>query len=670
MTESKSLEAGLQSKDASVVHGERRFRSIADAIPLIVWTANPNGELDYYNQQWEIYTGYTSEQTKGWGWAPVLHPDDLQRCINVWTRAYTTGEPYEIEYRFKRAADGIYRWYLGRAIPLKDEAGTIIKWLGTGTDIDDQIRAKELLNQAYLEVENIVKERTAELASANQMLVRQNEIRKAAVEALQRDSIRLNEIIATQYMLAKAVLDLDAFIELVVSRMALLTAAHGVVVELREGDELINKAATGSEALLPGMRQVMQNSLSGLCMESRDVLMSHDTENDPRVNLDLCRKINARSMVVAPLIHAGTPIGVLKIIGAQPHAFGERDIQTLQLMAGLIGAAIGHQTDYETSRRLLSERKAAIETLQKEVEHRIRMEETVRSNEIRTRAIIDSSYDAFVAMDENGVITDWNQQSGALFGWTRQEAVGKLLADLVIPPRYRRTHTEGMQRFLRTGVDAVLDRRIELVALRRSGQEFPVELTIRALQHPGGYEFCAFLRDITERKEIEKRLLYLAQNDSLTEIPNRSLFNDRIAEAMKRAQREKSLMALLYLDIDDFKSVNEHYGHKTGDELLKEFAHRLRVSVRATDTVARLGGDEFTVIMEELKHPSDAERVASKILRHVGEEMLLKEVILNVTASIGIAYYHEEVMEADQLVHHADQALYRAKLAGRNGMST
>ena len=127
MTKIKNAKDTALDEDAFVKGTERRFRSLADAIPLIVWTANPNGELDYYNQQWEIYTGFTAEETQGWGWAPVLHPDDLQRCIDKWTKAFTTGELYEIEYRFKRAADGAYRWHLGRAIPFRDESGTIIK---------------------------------------------------------------------------------------------------------------------------------------------------------------------------------------------------------------------------------------------------------------------------------------------------------------------------------------------------------------------------------------------------------------------------------------------------------------------------------------------------------------------------------------------------------------
>lgn len=492
---------------------ERQLRALADAIPLIVWTADPNGELDYYNRQWEIYTGFSAEETKGWGWAPVLHPDDLQRCIERWTQAFTSGEPYEIEYRFKRAQDGSYRWHLGRATPFKDENGTILKWFGTGTDINDQVQGRERLNQAYTEIEKVVEARTAELAAANQMLTRQNEVRKEAVEALQQDSLRLNEIITTQYKLAEAILDHEAFIMLVIERIALLTHAHGAVFELVEGDEAVYKAATGTIQHHLGLRLKLVHSLSGLCILSGQVLSCNDTETDPRVDLEACRKIKARSMVAAPLIHAGKPVGVLKIMSELPDAFSERDIQTLQLMAGLIGAAIGHQADFEANRKLLLGRTEALDALNNEIEHRARVEATIRDNEWRTRMIIESAYDAFIAIDQHGAVSDWNQQAETIFGWSRQEALGAVLADLIIPEPYRQAHCLGMQHFLKTGEGSVLNKPIELVGLRRGGEEFPVELTIRAMQFKEGYEFCAFLRDITERKALEQKLLRLSQSE-------------------------------------------------------------------------------------------------------------------------------------------------------------
>ncbi len=140
------------------------FRLLADTIPQIVWTANPDGLLDYYNRHWINYTGMNVEDTKGSGWQPVLHPDDLEECVATWNLSIKTGEPYEIQYRFKRASDGAYRWHLGRALPVKNEMGQIIKWFGTSTDIDDQRRNAEVL-------EKLVLERTEALRQANTSLI-------------------------------------------------------------------------------------------------------------------------------------------------------------------------------------------------------------------------------------------------------------------------------------------------------------------------------------------------------------------------------------------------------------------------------------------------------------------------------------------------------------------
>ncbi|HVQ36923.1 MAG TPA: response regulator, partial [Pyrinomonadaceae bacterium] len=145
---------------------EEDLRQLADAMPQIVWTSNPDGALDYYNQRWLDYTGMTLEETKGWGWRPILHPEDLALCLEAWGESVRTGEAYEIKYRFKRASDGAYRWHLGRASAIRDEHGQIIKWFGTATDIDDAKRTEEALELSHAQLETRVEQRTAELQEA------------------------------------------------------------------------------------------------------------------------------------------------------------------------------------------------------------------------------------------------------------------------------------------------------------------------------------------------------------------------------------------------------------------------------------------------------------------------------------------------------------------------
>jgi two-component system, sensor histidine kinase and response regulator len=153
---------------ATLREGAERYNFLADTVPQIIWTARPDGGLDYYNKAWFDYTGLTLEETKDWGWGVVLHPDDLQHAIDRWTRSFTTGENYEVEYRFKRASDGAYRWHLGRALPMRDELGEIVQWVGTCTDIDDARCSKEMLQTANDELGLRVLERTSELHAAKE----------------------------------------------------------------------------------------------------------------------------------------------------------------------------------------------------------------------------------------------------------------------------------------------------------------------------------------------------------------------------------------------------------------------------------------------------------------------------------------------------------------------
>ena len=165
-TEKWNLSAGMRERTRRLQESEERYRFLAEAVPGIVWTARPDGSVDYGNKRVQEYAGKTLEQIRDWGWKDLLHPDDLQHALARWNRSLQTGEAYEIEYRLKRAADGAWRWHLARALPLRNAEGRIVQWIGTATDIDDQKRAEEVLRQAQAELEKRVAERTEELASA------------------------------------------------------------------------------------------------------------------------------------------------------------------------------------------------------------------------------------------------------------------------------------------------------------------------------------------------------------------------------------------------------------------------------------------------------------------------------------------------------------------------
>jgi diguanylate cyclase (GGDEF)-like protein/PAS domain S-box-containing protein len=541
----------------------------------------------------------------------------------------------------------------------------------------------------------------------------------------------------------------------------------------------------------------------------------------------------------------------------------------------------------------------------------------LQRSEERIRSILAHASDAFIGIDHQGLITEWNRQAEATFGWERAGVLGRTLADLIVPPSMRERYNAGLHEFIRTGSSPVLNNRIEAMALHRDGHEIPIEVSIGALQTPDGFVAHAFLHDISERKEAEaklaassrrlrditdhlpalisyvdrdlrfrfvnktyqdwfgverehliglslrefygdevwsqikphmqaalagrevtyeremvvpagqrhiqatlvpqrdarggvsglhtlisditphreaeqalqesearlrtvadalpmrvayidaderyrfnnlayergfglsrdqiqgrtvrellgdaaylavephiravlrgqpttfqselthsdsyvcyeanyvpqfaangesvvgfhavisditrqkleeRRLVNLARIDTLTGVLNRAGFEVRLAEAMGRSRGAGALMAVMYLDIDRFKPINDRFGHQTGDALLRAFAGRLSQALRSSDAVARLGGDEFTVIMEGLPRPEVAGTVAAKIVEAMSAPFFIEQQTINVTTSIGLSLYEGGATSAEALVKQADEMLYQAKAAGRNNV--
>ena len=174
------------------------------------------------------------------------------------------------------------------------------------------------------------------------------------------------------------------------------------------------------------------------------------------------------------------------------------------------------------------------------------------------------------------------------------------------------------------------------------------------------------LRDDTERKRAEQRVRHLAQHDALTGLPNRALLLDRLRQALRQARRERGRIAVVMLDLDDFKAVNDALGHPGGDRFLSAVAARLRATVRESDTLARFGGDEFTLVQTRLGDLHGAAVLADKIIAALAQPFVIDGQVMRITTSIGVAVYPEQGTAPETLMEHADIALYRAKAEGRN----
>ncbi len=208
----------------------------------------------------------------------------------------------------------------------------------------------------------------------------------------------------------------------------------------------------------------------------------------------------------------------------------------------------------------------------------------------------------------------------------------------------------------------------EMVNKRKDGSIYVEDMSITPIKNDTGAieHFVAIKRNITEKKVYERKLDHLAHHDHLTGLPNRLLFSDRLTQSIAVAQRRNKLAAVMFLDLDRFKYINDTLGHNVGDSLLKQVAHRLSLTLRRADTIARMGGDEFTIILGDIDSPQDATRVAKKVLDSLTKPFLLDGRELFVTTSVGISVYPNDGVDVETLVRNADTAMYQAKEEGRN----
>jgi diguanylate cyclase (GGDEF)-like protein/PAS domain S-box-containing protein len=297
----------------------------------------------------------------------------------------------------------------------------------------------------------------------------------------------------------------------------------------------------------------------------------------------------------------------------------------------------------------------------RDVTARFTAEARLRESEIRYRLLFEQNAAGVCVSRIDGVIVDCNDTFSTMLGFARGELVGRNMRELYANP----SEAEELTALLRS-VNTLNSVEIEL---RRQDRRALWVLENIALVGDGAAALVhATVVDISDRKRAEEQIEFHAYHDVLTHLPNRRLFTDRLRHSLTRAKRNNKSVAVMFIDVDHFKTVNDSLGHTAGDELLLEMARRLRECVRDDDTVARLGGDEFTIILAELRQPEDALVVAEKVLAAVQEPLTINNTPVNVSASIGIALYPDDGSDPESLLRNADSAMYRAKEAGRSNV--
>ena len=299
-----------------------------------------------------------------------------------------------------------------------------------------------------------------------------------------------------------------------------------------------------------------------------------------------------------------------------------------------------------------------------DISERKGFEEVLQNSENKYRALFEDSADANWLMDEKGFL-EYNSAALQMFGYS---ATSPMLHPVDISPPNQPDGTPSRTAAEQKIAAAFLNgkERFEWLHQRKDGSIFPAEVCLTALTLSGSPRLLATVRDITARKAAEERIQYLAYYDALTGLPNRTLLQDRLGKALAGARRNKNKVALLFLDLDRFKDINDSLGHSVGDLLLLQVAERLSTRGREQDTVARLGGDELLIMLTDVKNVFDAGVAAERLMDAMTAEFVVQGHSLSVSCSIGISIFPEHGTDCDTLIKNADAAMYSAKESGRN----
>ncbi|NMT64815.1 sensor domain-containing protein [Marinobacter orientalis] len=587
-TEFKRVQDALRSSEAE-------FRTLVETMPQIVWVTRPDGWHIDFNQHWLDYTGLTVEESLGHGWNPPFHPDDRGRAAERWLQATNSGKPYEIEYRLRRR-DGVYHWMLGRALPMRDAEGNIVKWFGTCTDIDHLKRTQERLDEAQL---------VGKIGDWEYNPITDDTTWSQAVYRMFGRDSRLD---APKNLLESSTL-YDAESAVLLKKMLNLATASGQTQRF----DLRTKGGDGQESYVQVVavpRKADSGEVVGLFGTVQDI--------SERKQAELALHARAQQQRLAAALGqfalSATSLDEVYTEAASTIAQGLKvEFSNILLLDGpqnplVLKAGIGWKPGW----------------IGRQVADPVEQTQTYRVLASREPVIIhDFSEDSQFAPSE--LLTSHGVMSG----------VDILVGGFEKPAGVLGAYTDTPRKFSTDDVGFLQG-------------------------------IANILSAVAERQRANEQLSHMALHDPLTDLPNRLLLTDRLNEALSHAKRHDEQVALLFVDIDRFKHVNDVFGHALGDHVLHEVAKRLSRCVNSEGTVSRQGGDEFIVALTGVQEEQDAALIADRLLTAITSPFILEDIEIILGMSIGIACFPRNGEDAGTLLRNADAAMYVAKELGRN----
>ncbi len=678
---------------------EARFRVMADDAPVLMWMTDHDLQFVFVNRTWLDFVGRPLDSQLGRGWMMAVHPDDRERVEQALRASGSARSLFQIELRIQRH-DGVYRWLVARGVPRFEGSGSFVGFIGSCLDITDRRQAEDRLRdsegrframtEAAYDPVLLVDDRgriTHWNAAATQVFGH-DETQVIGRSFLDRlvppdaaDEVaelfeRVRRQAATGSGGEAAEVRLrhrdgrEIPVDLSLAGVMLGGRPHAVLIardatERRRREQVESLLRRVSEGLIEGER--VEKLMGEVCRTLRalfdlDVVwIGLPSEDGPcavvaRADGEGVVAPAGASVLADGVIRAALDSGELQVGFRDPEGEG---LAVLAAPLGTEGLLVAEVADPDVLDRSVSRHLQPVARQLGVALARARDQRELRLHGTALAAVANAVY----ITDENGVIRWVNEAFCKLSEYAEDEVLGRtpgILNSGHHPAPFFATLWETI-RAGHTWVGEVVER-------RKSGSTYTVSQTVTPLrdEFSGETLYIAVQTDITAQREVEQKLRHLALHDELTGLANRVLFARHLKRAISGLERSGDGFAVLFMDLDNFKDINDTLGHPAGDLLLKEVAARLENAVRPADTVARFGGDEFAILQTDVHRANDVATLARKLIHTLEQPVNLGGHVIHTAASIGVAAYTVSApARPEDILSHADTALYKAKADGR-----